>query len=46
MNKMTNWLERTELLLSAQSMQQLKDAHAINAVLRIPEKLVCPAQEG
>ena len=26
---MTNWLERTELLLSAQSMQQLKDAHVL-----------------
>jgi tRNA A37 threonylcarbamoyladenosine dehydratase len=26
---MTNWLERTELLLSPQSMQQLKDAHVL-----------------
>jgi tRNA A37 threonylcarbamoyladenosine dehydratase len=26
---MTNWLERTELLLSSQSMQQLKEAHVL-----------------
>jgi len=26
---MTNWLERTELLLNPQSMQQLKDAHVL-----------------
>ena len=26
---MTNWLERTELLISAQSMQQLKEAHVL-----------------
>ena len=26
---MTNWLERTELLMSAQSMEQLKNAHVL-----------------
>jgi tRNA A37 threonylcarbamoyladenosine dehydratase len=29
MNKMTNWLERTELLMSAQSMEQLRNAHVL-----------------
>jgi tRNA A37 threonylcarbamoyladenosine dehydratase len=29
MNKMVNWLERTELLMSAQSMEQLQNAHVL-----------------
>lgn len=29
MNKMTNWLERTELLMSTQSMEQLRNAHVL-----------------